>query len=196
MLIKHFTLYTIEQIFKNDCKVRLSATEKMLYINCLTHNFKDKQPNLQNLNDFIIIKASIPNFIKHKEQFDNLCNAGLVKDELHSLKFISHWIKYIELNKISQAQEFGTTSKVDLNKFENDFYNSQQLIELCGMKYSLNRSQVQKLMKEFLQEQVVSDKTYSNIGDAKKHFIYWCANNKDKAPQEAVVKSKSKILGL
>jgi hypothetical protein len=100
------------------------------------------------------------------------------------------------LGRINQYQESKGQSKVELSNLENEFYSSTQLVELCQMKYHLNKAQVHGLMKQFIQEQIVSDKTYSNIGDAKKHFIYWCANNKDKAPQEAIVKSKSKILGL
>ena len=195
MLTKLITLYVIDEIF-SSCKIKLSPTTKMLYINCLSHNFKSKEISLPNLNDFILIKAEIPNHNAFQEHFICLCKAGLITDEGYSYKFISHWIKHIELGRINQYQETKGQSKVELSKAETEFYSSTQLVELCQMKYHLNKAQVHGLMKQFIQEQVVSDKTYTNIGDAKKHFIYWCANNKDKAPQEAIVKSKSKILGL
>lgn len=196
MLTKLISLYVIDEIFINDCKTKLPPLARMLYINCLNHNFKNKEVSLPNLNDFILIKASIPNHNAYQDYFQSLCKAGLITDEGHSYKFISHWIKYMELSKINQYQESKGQSKVELTNAENEFYSSTQLVELCQMKYHLNKAQVHGLMKQFIQEQIVSDKTYSNIGDAKKHFIYWCANNKDKAPQEAIVKSKSKILGL
>jgi len=195
MLSKLISIYVIEEIFLNDCKGRITASEKMLYINCLMHNFKTKEISLPNLNDFIVIKASIPNHDKFSKSFNSLCNANLITDELHSYKFLSHWIKYMELSKINSHQEFGN-SKVDLSRIESEFYSSEQLIELCQMKFSLNKSQIQNLMSQFLKEQIVSDKTYYNLGEAKKHFIYWCANNKDKAKSETLVKSNSKILGL
>ena len=195
MLTKLINLYVIDEIF-SSCNTKLSPTSKMLYINCLTHNFKTKEISLPNLNDFILIKAAIPNHNAYQEHFSSLCKAGLITDEVHSYKFISHWIKHIELGRINQYQETKGQIKVELSKAENEFYSSTQLVELCQMKYHLNKAQVHGLMKQFIQEQIVSDKTYNNIGDAKKHFIYWCANNKEKAPQEASVKSKSKILGL
>ena len=196
MLLKFISLFVVEEIFNSDCKGKLSPIAKMLYINCLTHNFRDKEANLQNLNDFILIKAAIPNHNRYVEHFNGLVKAGLIIDEQHSYKFISHWIKHIELSRISQMQEQGNRQKIDLNKLEQELYASTQLIDLCGMKYHLNRTQVQQLMNQFIKEQIVSEKAYYNIGEAKKHFIYWCGNNKDKAPQEQIVNSKSKILGL
>jgi hypothetical protein len=196
MLTKLITLYVIDEIFANDCIGKVTPIAKMLYINCLSHNFKDKLPSLPNLNDFIILKASIPNYNSYKTHFENLCNASLIVDENYAYKFISHWIKYVELNRLNQMNDFESRQAVNLDEYEKEFYQSQQLIELCCMKNNINKQQVINLMEQFLKEQKVTDKTYTNIGDAKKHFIYWCAINKDKLPKETIVKSKSKILGL
>lgn len=196
MLTKLISLYTIEEIFANDCKNKISPLAKMVYINCINHNFKNKAISLQNLNDFLLIKATIPNYDNFKKYFDELCFSGLIIDDLHSYRFISHWIKYVELHRITYYQDNLSNNKVDLIKLQEEFSNSQQLIELCQMKYNLNKSQICNLMNQFLQEQIIVNKIYGNIGDAKKHFIYWCGINKDKLPQDTSVKSKNKILGL
>jgi hypothetical protein len=195
MLIKHITLYTIEQIFKNECKARLSATEKMLYINCLTHNFIDKDATLSNLNEFCLLKETIPNHNYYADYFIRIVSSGLIVDVSHSYKFLSLWIKYMDLSNINEVGN-SKMKKMDEDKIQAEFLKSQQLIELCCMKHGLNKSQVEYLMKQFIQEQIVTDKTYYNVGDAKKHFIYWCGSNKQKAPQDNIVKSKGKILGL
>lgn len=194
MLAKLISLYVVDEIFNNDAQAKLGVSTKMLYINCITHHFKNVEPTLPNLNDFHLVKASIPNHHKFVKEFDQLCKAELIIDHSITYKFVSHWIKYVELSKINSLKE-ETSQRIELSKYESEFYNSEQLIELVCMKSNLNRTQVKGLMKQFLAEQLVTEKSYPNIGDAKKHFIYWAINNKDKVPTENTVKSKAKILG-
>ena len=78
--------------------------------------------------------------------------------------------------------------------FNDQMYNSHQLIELCAMKNKIAKQQVIKLMKLFFDEQSALQTKYPNEQECKKHFLYWIAYNKDKVSSESV-KSTSKILG-
>lgn len=194
MLTKLLSLHVVDEIFIKDAQIKLGVATKMLYINCITHHFKNVEPTLPNLNDFHLVKAAIPNHHKFQKEFDQLCKSGLVVDHTITYKFVSHWIKYVELSRLNLLKE-ESAQRIDLSKYESEFYNSEQLIELVCMKTNLNKSQVRSLVKQFISEQAITDKSYSNIGDAKRHFIYWALNNKDKIQTENIVKSKGKILG-
>lgn len=198
MIDKLISLHVLNSIFKNDATCSISAMAKMLYINCLTHHFTMKPATLSNLNDFVLTVNEIPNFNSFKRYFDELSKANLLRSNNDYLLFHSHWVKYMDISNMPNADSpmMQVYKSYDAGHYADELFSSMHLLELTAMKYALNKTQVNYLLNMFIKEQKATDKKYTNSGDVKKHFIYWCANNKDKAPKENTTKSNSKILGL
>ena len=192
MISKHITLHTIDEIFNKEATHKPSVYAKMLYINCLTHHFKNKESYITNLSEFTLAKSSIPNLSNYLDLFSELEKANLLKIQDDSYLFLNVWTKHMDIssmnNDVFMAKSFTCMD------FNDQIYNSHQLIELCAMKYKISKSQVIKLMQLFFDEQSAIDTKYPNEQECKKHFLYWIAYNKDKLSNETV-KSGSKILG-
>lgn len=192
MISKHITLHTLDEIFNKEATHKPSVYAKMLYINCLTHHFKNKESYITNLSEFTLAKSSIPNLSNYLDLFSELEKANLLKIQDDSYLFLNVWTKYMDIssmnNDVFMAKSFTCMD------FNDQIYNSHQLIELCAMKYKISKSQVIKLMQLFFDEQSAIDTKYPNEQECKKHFLYWIAYNKDKLSNETV-KSGSKILG-
>jgi hypothetical protein len=192
MINKHISLYVIDEIFSKEAKTSLSVYAKMLYINCITHHFKDKEPYITNLNEFSLPKSSLNNQTKFNALFSELEQAGLIKINFDTILFFNHWTKYMDISRMSN--DVFIPKSYSCLDFNDQMYNAHQLIELCAMKNKIAKSQVIKLMKMFFDEQIALETKYPNEQECKKHFLYWVAYNKDKVSNETV-KSGAKILG-
>jgi len=192
MILKHINLFVIDEIFKKEATAKISVHSKMLYINCLTHHFTNKESYITNLSEFEINKSSIPNLVNYIDLFNELVNARLVVHKYDSYLFLNVWTKYMDISRMNN-DVFMAKSFTCLD-FNDQMYNAHQLIELCAMKNKIAKQQVIKLMKLFFDEQAALETKYPNEQECKKHFLYWIAYNKDKVSSESV-KSTSKILG-
>jgi hypothetical protein len=192
-MLNHFNLNVIDKIFRLEPKGKLSSQSKMLYINCITHHFKNIEPYIGNLGEFTILMSAIPNFKTFYPLFSELSDATLIIITNDSIQFKNIWSKYMNLSALSNSE-----TRVNANNFANAFtdemYNSHQLVELCAMKNKISKMQVNKLMQLFFAEQTAIQTKYGNESECRKHFIYWIANNLDKVSNENV-KSTAKILG-
>jgi hypothetical protein len=192
MISKHITLHTIDEIFNNEASHKPSVYAIMLYINCLTHHFKKKEPYITNLSEFTLAKVSIPNHTSYVSLFAELEKASLIKIQDESYLFFNVWTKHMDIS--SMNNDLFISKSFTCMDFKDQIYKSDQLIELCAMKYKISKAQVIKLMQSFFDEQSAIDTKYPNEQECKKHFLYWIAYNKDKLASETV-KSNSKILG-
>lgn len=191
-MLNSFTFFTINEIFNKEAKHKLTASERMLYINCLMHHFKDKEPKLENLNEFELFIDKIPSFKKFKPSFVNLEKANLVWILDDRVMFKNVWSPYISISKmLNKTVEHKTYLAED---FTDEMYNSHELFDLCGMKHKVTKAQTNKLLQIFFAEQATVKQRYNDEGACRKHFVYWIASNKDKTTQETV-KSTGKILG-
>ena len=64
-----------------------------------------------------------------------------------------------------------------IQRYELDLLASEQTIEFVAMKEQLTKDNAKKLLVLFIEEQKVTDKTYQNLQDAKKHFLAWVKTN-------------------
>ena len=190
-------LYVINKIFTEDAEVGLTPLAKMLYINCLTHYFKDKTPSVANAIAFDILITDIKRYESFQNCFNELDRAGLVAITFDRVSFTNAWGRHIDRSKLINVNVnnyvggFTFTSPED---FKKELIGNRGLIELAGMKHKLNERQVESLVIMFVKEQTTLQKKYINLADCTKHFIYWIPSNLDKAPKESV-KSTSKLLG-
>lgn len=190
-------LFVIDKIFTEVATNRLTPSAKSLYLNCLTHHFRDKKPTVVNAVGFEFFKNDIPNYAKHQRVFEELHKAELVSIREDAVAFLNVWGNYIDrrlLEKVAPDTYVAGFSFQGTLAFIEEMRGNTGLHELCCMKHRLARQQVLQLLELFHKEQSSIDKRYTGYSDCAKHFINWIPNNVDKVPKE-VVKSNSKLLG-
>jgi hypothetical protein len=191
-------LYVIDKIFNEESTTPLRPMTKILYINCLTYQFKEKKPTVSNAIAFEIFIKDIPNYDKHERAFVELHKSSLIAIGLKTVVFNNVWGKHIDRRKLDKVDPMEYVAGFSFHgamTFKKELYENQSLFELCGMKYKINEMQVKRLIELFIKEQSTFEKTYSNFSDCIRHFTMWAAKNLDKVPKE-IVKSNGKLLGL
>lgn len=191
------TLYTLDKIFNEEAKIRLEGGARALYVNCLTHHFRDRKPTVANAVQFEMLKADIKGYAKIEKNFKLLQQAELVVIGEESIVFVNVWGQHIDREKLERIapDEFVAGFQFHpIEKFKDELLNSQSLIELQAMKYKATKQQVVKMMELFFKEQETFEKKYSDHADCKKHFTYWLGKNVANMPKDTV-KSKNQILG-
>jgi hypothetical protein len=194
-MLKVLNLYVIDQIF-NEFE-GLSASSKIIYINCLMHHFRNKAANVSSAIAFDLFKEDFGDFEKYKMNFQELHKARLVELGYDKISFNNVWGKYIDwsqLEKVSANVYVGGFQMKTIKDFKKDLISNQSLIDLAQMKYHLSKTQVEKLISLFIKEQETYEKTYMNLSDAIRHCTFWIGTNSVKVPAETI-KSKGKILG-
>lgn len=198
-MLKVINLYVIDKIFEEaECKI--SSKAKMLYINCLTHHFKNKSPNVTNAVAFDMFEEDFGDFSKYKSLMQELHRAGLIEIGVNKIAFYNHWGRHIDrsqLEKVNPTEYVAGFAFNGIDYYEKDLINSQQMIELLQMKHSISKEVIFKLINIFIKEQKAFDKKYTNLSDCVKHFTYWLPNQIKQIPKEQnkQIFSKGKILG-
>lgn len=190
-------LFTIDKIFNGVATTKLTTSAKMLYINCLTHHFREKKPTIVNAVAFEMFKNDIPKYEKFQKVFEELHKAELIIIRDDAIGFVNTWGQYIDrkqLEKVNVDTYVAGFSFEGVNAFIEEMRKNTGLHELCAMKHKISTRQVEALLDMFQKEQISIDKKYCGYSDCAKHFINWIPNNSSKVPQENV-KSKSKLLG-
>jgi len=174
------TLNTINKIFDEVAEVKLSNTAKCLYLNCLTHQFKDKKPTVANAVAFEIFISDIKNYQNFEAAFQQLHKAKLVVIDNMFVRFQNCWGKFIDrtrLDKVSPDEFVAGFSFDKAGKFKNDMLTSGSLLELTQMKHKITEQETKQLIQLFVKEQDTLEKKYSSLQDCTRHFIYWLPNN-------------------
>jgi hypothetical protein len=196
-MLKVINLFTVDKIFTEVATKKLSTNAKMLYLNCLTHYFKDKKPTVVNAVTFDLFKNDIPNYENYQRLFEELHTAELVILRHDAVSFLNTWGKYIDrtqLEKVTADTYVAGFKFQGVNAFIEEMRKSQTLHELCQMKHKISLRQLEMLLDLFYREQISIEKKYNGYTDCAKHFINWIPTNVSKVPQESI-KSKSKLLG-
>jgi hypothetical protein len=194
-LLKAFNLELIDKIWTVEAKAKLSVHAKMLYLNCLSFQFKNKELSLENATEFDMFEKDIPNYKKFKPLFKELETAGLVEyNVMNMILFPNVWSKHFDMSTF-QNSTLNEIAKHTADDFKDQLYNSHQLVELCAMKHRVSKGQVNKMLQLFFKEQETFKKYYRDEGDVRKHFVYWLGHNKDKLNLSNGGKNKTQILG-
>jgi regulator of RNase E activity RraB len=189
-------LQVIDNIF-SESEVKLSSMAKMLYINILTHHFKDKKPTVVNAIAFDVFKNDIPNYSKYSMLFEELHKGGLINIGNDRISFFNSWGKHINrnlLDKVTPDVYVAGFQFQNPEQFKEDLKTNVGLHELCAMKNKISIKQVTDLIDLFIKEQVTFSKKYTDFSDCVRHFTFWLPNNISKTTNEHV-KSNKKLLG-
>lgn len=196
-MLKIINLYVIDKIFEN-LEVKVGATSRMLYINCLTHYFRDKSAIVSNATAFELFEEDFKDYTKFKKNMQELHKAGLVTIGIKSIVFNNHWGQHIDRSQLEKVgvNEYvaGFTFK-KASEYKDELLKSDQLIELAQMQYKLTKADLIQLIELFIKQQSTFEKTYSNFSDCIKHFSFWLPKNISNTGKEKV-KSTGKILGM
>lgn len=193
-MLKQLNLYVIDKIFTEVAKISLSAKAQMVYLNCLTYYFKDKQHNEENCQSFFLTFSEHPKLDNYKSQWIELENAGLIVLSNDNIFFKNVWISYVKkpFDSIIPPQNYvGAFEIKSFDEFKSDLLNNDALRELCSMKYKVIDENYERLVEMFLTEQKAFNKKYINSTDLIKHFSFWIPHN----AQKNVEKKKPKLLG-
>jgi len=194
-MLKLINLYTIDKILNEVAEIKLSTTAKFLYINCLTHHFRDKPATTSNSIAFDIFISDIPDFKKLENHFEQLDKAGLIEIQDRRIKFLNHWGQSIDrtlLDKLTEVS-MGTVSKL-ASEYKEELLNRQSLYELIGMQHKLSIKQIDVLIETFVKEQDTFEKKYSSFSDCLKHFSNWVRKTPSKPVSQTIV-SNRKVIG-
>lgn len=97
-MIEILTLKVIDNILKTS-NVKLTASESMIYINCLIHHFRDIPSKKENSKSFYMYKSDFGDFWRFKKQFDNISKAGFVILHDDKIEFKDIWNEFIHDSK-------------------------------------------------------------------------------------------------
>jgi hypothetical protein len=193
-MLKQLNLYVINKIFTEVAKISLSAKAQMVYLNCLTFYFKDKEHTEENCQSFYLEFLEHPKLTNYKNEWLELEKADLIISNAEHIFFKNVWIAYIKKpfdTMIPPQNYVGAFEIKSFDEFKNDLLNNDALRELCAMKYKVINENYEKLVEMFLIEQKAFNKKYINSTDLIKHFSYWIPHN----AQKNVDKKKPKLLG-
>lgn len=194
-MLKLINLYVIDQVWK-EALTNVSVFSKMLYLNCLTHHFKDKTVCLENAMEFELCFSEHSELKTFNKNFEELQKAGLVEVKSNAVLFPNLWYKYIDKEKLTTVINPITFAGLTISSAEEvkkALKENQHLFEIIGMKHGISQEKFDYLVDLFVLEQLAYDKKYSSHNDCAKHFSFWIPFNLGRTPNAD--KKKPKILG-
>jgi hypothetical protein len=191
-----FTFEIIDNIFKHKAEIEIKSMSKMLYINILMAQFKDKEANEKNAMAFEIFYDDIKNYKRWENNFKELHKARLLTIGDKFITVHNSWGTYIDRSQITDLKNAQyATSLIDAEHFKQNLVNNQTMFEVTGMKHRLSKENMLKMIDQFIAEQMVVKTKYLNESECTRHFIHWISKNSTN-PMQSVIKSKSsKIIG-
>lgn len=185
-------LYVVDRIFNEEAEFKVSSLAKMLYLNCLTHHFKEKKPTVISAVAFSIFINDIKEYVRFEKTFQELHKAGLVVIGEKEVSFHNLWGKYIDRSKLDKATPDEYVAGFVFQKasfFKEELLKSGILIETARMRYKVDEGQITELLNLFVMEQDSVEKTYSNYSDCAKHFSNWIPKSIARMKSEMVNKA-------
>jgi len=191
-MLKVINLYVLHRIFKDEVpeSIKLSASAKAVYVNCLIAHFEKLGPVESNSMAFDIFRSDLQ-FEKFEKVFKELKKSGIVDISETFVRFKNVWGKYIDKELFNKPNRESAKRMVKL-------FDSEEFFELMAMKYRLNKDSFGLHVNEFCKEQSALGVDYSNPASIRRHFMFWVAKKQQYSGaslQGTVVKSRAKVLG-
>lgn len=194
MMLKVLNLFVIDRIFESIKSYGLSSSDKMVYISCLIHHFKNLEASKNNSMAFKIYKKDL-DWSKFEPVMRNLEKATLVTIDKEIVYFNNFWSPYINPKELEQKTPEIESKPKNIDQFAKDLLENTSMLELLQLKYKISKIMTEKMITLFVTEKKAINAEYTDAGAFSKHFIYWVADNHNKVASTKV-KSENKILGL
>lgn len=170
---------TLENIFNNESKLKLSSEAKMFYTSCLFNEFlKRKENGIPSDTSGFFIEKSV-NFFD-QINIDDLNRAGLVSIDT-KIHFYPLWLKYLPSPLLAP--------QIKTIKYYLSDLQSQSFKETICMKNSITISQCDMLIENFVKEQDILKSIYNQPSEALRHCANWIA----KQPKNKNISSTNKL---
>ena len=174
-MLKTITLHTINEIFK-EADSPLSAQEKMTYISCLIHHFKNLEPSEKNAMQFSVGKDAA-SFDRYSATYHSLCLAGLIGIEKDEIIFQNTWGQHIDRSVLTSESD----SKSPINEignYANELRQTTSISEFIMRTYKLKGSEYVTALEDFVEEQAATKRVYNSFRDVLGHFKNWMKYSK------------------
>ena len=195
------TLKVIDLIFTEaEARAKLSPIAKSLYVNCLIHNFRNKQATVANGYAF---ELEMSHFDRFPKEIELLRISGLVDINDGLITFNNVWGQKIDRTKLGAPQVSAhaipgiNDIKNTPSSFREHLNNSSTLVEWAKIKHGITQAELSRLIDVFVVEKEVEERIYEKKGDFVSNFMNWVNFNKpvrEVQPPTKVV-SSSKLLG-
>ncbi len=189
-----FTFEVIDNIFKEKAEIEISSMSKMLYINILMGQFKNKEANEKNAMAFEMFYDDIKNYNRWEKNFKELHKARLITIGEKFITFHNAWGSYIDRSSIVELKHAQYESSLKTaDTYKQSLVNNQTMFEVTGMKYKLSKESMFKLIDIFINEQIAIKNKYENESECTRHFINWVGKNSNLQTNKP--SSSNKIIG-
>lgn len=191
-MLKIINLYVLHRIFKDEVpeNIKLSASAKAVYVNCLIAHFEKLGPVESSSMAFDIFRTDL-DFSKFEKVFKELQKASLVDISETFVRFRNAWGKYID------RELFNKPNRESAKKMAR-LFDSVEFFELMAMKYKLKKDSFDLLVNEFCKEQSALGVNYVSPASIRRHFMFWVAKKQQYSGpvlNGTTVKSTAKVLG-
>lgn len=193
----YITLTVIDKIFTEKSEKELRPLTKILYINVLTHHFKNLEANEKNLSAFDMFSDKLQ-YSKFETNYKELHEARLITIGQTFITFNNVWGSYIDRSSLNEIKKATYESSMKTAEFfKEEMLKNQSMFEVIGMKHKLTRITLLKMIEIFITEQKAIQNKYENASEVTKHFIHWSGSYASKIhTTPEVVKSNNKIIGF
>ena len=173
-MLKHLSLYCINQIFETEALIKLSPKAKVAYIQCLVFHFEDLEPSHENMESFDILKTrpkptSMP-------LFDELAKAGLVQISDKWITFISLWKNHIDksaLTRVTPEEYRIAAGYKPAEEYMDEMLKNESFYEVTGMQLKLSREKITEMIQLFFKTQGAHAQTYPDYTSVSRHCWGW-----------------------
>lgn len=191
----YITLTIIDKIFTEKANCELKPLSKMIYINILTHHFKNIDANEKNLSAFQLFPDEIK-YNQFQKNYQELHKAQLITIGEKYISFNNTWGSYIDRSSLAETSKAEYSNALNtINTYKENIQKNQSLVELIAMKHRWNSTYFNKVMDMFFMEQEAVGTKYLHESECTRHFINWCNNNSNKLNTQSNG-NQTKILGI
>lgn len=176
-MLKHISLYCINQIFETEALVKISPKAKVAYIQCLIFHFEDLEPSHENTEAFDILKTRVkPRSIP---LFEEMAQAGLVQISEKWITFINLWNNHIDktsFKRVTPTEFMAISGYKPAKEYMADILSNESFYDLAAMQFKLSKEKITELIQLFFKTQEAHQQPYPNYTAASRHCLGWIRN--------------------
>lgn len=173
-MLKHISLYCINQIFETEALIKISPKAKVAYIQCLIFNFEELEPSHENMEAFDILKTRVKP--RSLPLFEEMAKAGLVQISDKWITFISLWKNHIDksaFRKVSPTEYMIMSGYKPAEEYKDDMLKNESFYDIVGMQLKLSKERTTEMIQLFFKTQGAHEQSYPNYNAASRHCLAW-----------------------
>ncbi len=173
-MLKHISLYCINQIFETEALIKISPKSKVAYIQCLIFHFEELEPSHENTETFDILKTRVKP--KSLPLFEEMAKAGLVQISDKWITFISLWKNHIDksaFKRVTPTEYMVMSGYKPAEEYKDDMLKNESFYDLTGIQLKLSKERTTQMIELFFKTQGAHEQSYPNYTAASRHCLGW-----------------------